>query len=65
MKTFTLILSIIAIGLIIYNVTKLDFEGPLKGESMIAAITILASFCALLLLQILRVSKKIEAKSKS
>lgn len=64
MKILTLILSIIAIGLIIYNATKLDFQGFFEGESMIAAITILSSLCALLLLQILRVSKKIEEKSR-
>ncbi|MEJ6791951.1 MAG: hypothetical protein QNK89_04250 [Lacinutrix sp.] len=65
MKIFTLILNIIAIGLIIYNASKLNFEGLLKGESMIAVITIVAALCAILMLQILRVSKKIEEKSKN
>lgn len=64
MKIFTLILNIIAAVLIIYNATKLDFKEPFQGESMIAAITILASLCAILLLQVLRISKKIEEKSK-
>ncbi|WP_055446999.1 hypothetical protein [Lacinutrix mariniflava] len=64
MKIFTLILNIIAVVLIIYNATKLDFKEPFQGESMIAAITILASLCAILLLQVLRISKKIEEKSK-
>lgn len=64
MKIFTLTLNIIAIGLIIYNATKLDFQKIFQGESMVAAITILASLCAILLLQILRVSKKIEENSK-
>jgi len=65
MKIFTLILSVIAIGLIIYNTTMLNFDALFKGESMIAIITITASACAILLLQILRISKKIESKSKS
>ena len=64
MKIFTLILNIIAIALIIYNATKIDFKDFFQGESMIAAITILASLCAILLLQVLRISKKIEEKSK-
>lgn len=64
MKIFTLILNIIAVGLIIFNATKLNFEGLFQGESMIALITIIAALCAILLLQILRISKKIEAKSK-
>lgn len=64
MKIFTLILNIIAIGLIIYNVTMLNFEALFQDKSMIAVITIVASLCAILMLQILRISKKIEEKSK-
>jgi len=64
MKVFTYILTIIAIGLIIYNATLINFETPFNGENTAAFITILASLCAILLLQILRVSKKIEQKSK-
>ena len=64
MKIFTTILSVIAVGLIIYNATKLNFSALFEGESSIAMITILASLCAILLLQILRISKKIEEKSK-
>jgi len=65
MKNFTIILTILAIALIIYNATKLDFNALFEGESIIAIITILASLCAIVLLQILRISKKIEAKHKS
>ena len=64
MKIFTLVLNIIAIGLIIFNATKLNFKAFFQDESMIAGITILASLCAILLLQILKISKKIEQKSK-
>ena len=64
MKIFTIILSIIAVALIIYNSTKVDFNAPFEGESVIAIITIVAALCAILLLQILRVSKKIEQKVK-
>lgn len=64
MKLFTLIFTIIAAGLIIYNATKINFTIPFEGESTVALITILAALCAILLLQILRVSKKIEEKTK-
>ena len=64
MKLFTTILSIIAVALIIYNSTMVDFNAPFEGESVIAIITIAAALCAILLLQILRVSKKIEQKVK-
>ncbi|EGV43784.1 hypothetical protein BZARG_1221 [Bizionia argentinensis JUB59] len=65
MKIFTLILSLIAIVLIGFNVTQIDFSAPFADKSMVAIITIIASLCALTLLQILMVSKKIQQKSKS
>ncbi|WP_299109001.1 hypothetical protein [uncultured Winogradskyella sp.] len=64
MKIFTIIFSVIAVALIIFNATKLNFNALLKGESQTALITIVAALCAILLLQILRVSKKIEKLSK-
>lgn len=64
MKIFTWILTIIAAGLVIYNATKLNFNALLTGESKIAMITIVAALCAIILLQILRISKKIETLSK-
>jgi hypothetical protein len=64
MKVFTIIFSVIAVALIIFNATKLNFNAILEGESQTALITIVASLCAILLIQILRVSKKIEKLSK-
>jgi len=65
MKIFTNILLLIAITLIIVNVFLLDFNKPLEGNSMIALIGIVASFCAVLILMIFRMSKKIEEKLKN
>ena len=62
MKIFTNILLFIAIALIIVNVFLLDFNKPFEGDSMIALIGIVASFCAVLILLIFRMSKKIEEK---
>jgi len=64
MKIFIWVLTIIAIGLIIFNATKLNFDALLTGESQTAVITIVAALCAIFLLQILRISKKIETLSK-
>ncbi len=64
MKIFTYILSIIAIILVIYNITQIDFNAPFQDESIVALITVLTGLCTILLLAILRVSKKIEAKKK-
>ena len=64
MKIFIIILSVIALGLIAFNTTKIDTNNPFDGESALALITILAALCAIVLLQILRISKRIEAQSK-
>jgi uncharacterized membrane protein len=52
----------LALGLIIFNITLLDFKNPLAGNSMIAFIGIAASACAILILLIFRISKNIEEK---
>ncbi len=64
MKILTIILSIIAVGLIIFNATKLNFDALFTGESYTAILTIIAALCAITLLQILRISKKIEKLHK-
>ncbi len=65
MKIFTNILIFLAIALIIGNIFLLDFNKPLEGNSMIALIGIVASFCAVLILLIFRMSKKIEEKLRN
>ncbi|MCB4798481.1 hypothetical protein [Neotamlana laminarinivorans] len=62
MKVFTYIISILALGLIVFNVTQVNFNSPFKGDSIIALITIVAGLCAIFLMTILRISKKIEKK---
>ena len=65
MKILIYILSLLALGLIIYNATLIDTNAPFQGQSVVALITIVASLCAIVLLQILRISKRIEQLSKS
>ena len=62
MKVFTNILVALALGLIVFNITLLDFKNPLEGNSMIAFIGIAASTCAVLILLIFKMSKSIEEK---
>jgi hypothetical protein len=64
MKIFTNILFLITLIFIVANLLKLDYINPLKGDSMIALISLTASLCAFLLLLIFRMSKKIENKLK-
>ena len=61
-RTFTVVLIVLAIVLIAYNVTLVDFNNPLEGNSVIALIGILAALCAIILLMIFTVSKKIQKK---
>lgn len=59
-KKFTAILIVLAIALIAYNVTLVNFENLLEGDSAIALIGIAASLCAIVLLLIFITSKKIQ-----
>ena len=63
-RTFALILILLALGLIAYNVTLVDFENPIQGDSTIALIGIVASLSAIVLMLIFMTSKKIDKKLK-
>ncbi|MES2545202.1 MAG: hypothetical protein V4548_09980 [Bacteroidota bacterium] len=65
MKIFTSILVVLALALIVFNITLLDFKSPLQGNSGVALIGIVASFCAIFIILIFRMSKSIEEKSKN
>ncbi|MDT0558173.1 hypothetical protein RM697_05925 [Ichthyenterobacterium sp. W332] len=64
MKLFNIIFTLVAIALIVFNTTKINFNAPFKGDSMVAIITIVAGLCAILVVQILMISRRIEEKSK-
>jgi hypothetical protein len=64
MKIFTSILVVIALTLIVFNITLLDFDHLFEGNSMVALIGIAASFCAVCILLIFRMSKMIVERTK-
>jgi len=64
MKNIIYVFIGIAIILIIYNLTFLDFENLLEGESGIALIGILAGACVIILMLILRTSRIIAKKKR-
>ena len=64
MKIFTSILVFLALALIIFNITLLDFDHLFEGESSVALIGIAASFCAIFILLIFRMSKMIVERTK-
>jgi len=59
-KTLTIILIVLALALIAYNVTLVNFENLMEGDSAIALIGIVASLSAIVLLLIFISSKKIQ-----
>lgn len=61
-KVVSIVLIVLGILLIAYNVTLVDFENPLKGDSLVALIGILAALCAIVLILIFITAKKIEKK---
>ena len=62
MKIFTYILIFLAIALIIFNITLLDFEHITEGNSMIALIGIAAAICAVFILLIFKTSAQLQEK---
>lgn len=64
MKIVSYILIALALGLLIFNATKIDFDAPFEGDSTVAVICILAAACVIVLLLILRTSLTIQQKSK-
>lgn len=65
MKFFIYFLIAIAIGLIIFNITMLDFNNLLQGNSLVALIGIVASLCAVCILIIFKIAKNIEEKTRN
>lgn len=64
MKYFTILVTIVAAVLVIYNTTMLDFNNLFEGQSVVALITIFSSLCAIVILQVLRLSKQVDQKLK-
>lgn len=64
MKIFTSILVVLALALIVFNITLLDFKHLFDTKNTVALIGIVSSLCAVLILLIFKVSKKIEERTK-
>ncbi|MBC2838382.1 hypothetical protein [Robiginitalea sp. SC105] len=61
-KIVLLVLIVLALALIGYNVTMLDTDNPLEGDSLVALIGIAAALCAIVLLLIYHTAKRIQNK---
>jgi Mg2+ and Co2+ transporter CorA len=65
MKIFSYIFFIVSTIIVGFNVTKLNFDNLLEGDSLIALICIVGVLCAIVILLIFRLSKSIEQKLKN
>ncbi len=65
MKVALYIILALASALLIFNLTKVDYSAPLTGDSTVAVISVVACLCAMLLVVILLISRKIAEKSKA
>ncbi|MBT3444102.1 MAG: hypothetical protein HN443_03565 [Flavobacteriaceae bacterium] len=62
MKILMRILMILSLGMVIFNLTQVNWDDPLSEKSSIAVVGIMAALCAFLLLLLLMMSKKISKK---
>jgi hypothetical protein len=60
MKTATKIISIIAILIIIFNMSLINFSNFFSDNNTIALVTIIAGFCCLVIIRILILTNKIK-----
>ena len=64
MKIFSYFVIVVALALIVFNLTKVDFSAPFEGDSSVALIGIICGLCAIFLMLIYRMSKLVEEKTK-
>jgi phosphotransferase system glucose/maltose/N-acetylglucosamine-specific IIC component len=64
MKKIIVVLSILAILIIVFNITLIDFNEFFSEKNTVAIITIIAGLCCLILLRIVKVSNKIKNYNK-
>jgi Mg2+ and Co2+ transporter CorA len=63
MKIFTYVAIVLAVALIVFNIFQVNPSSPFEGQSTIALIGIVAGLCAILLLVLLMMSKKMVDKT--
>ena len=64
MKILTYIIVVLSLITIVFNATKINFEKPFEGESTVALIGIVAGFCAIVIMALYMVSRKISEQTK-
>ena len=62
MKKLIYVLGALALGLVVFNLFQIDYADPFTGDSLVAIIGVVAGLCAVLLLVILLLAKKIQQR---
>ena len=62
MKYVFYLIIVLAVASILFNATKLNFDGLFQGDSQIGVISIIAALCVIILMSIMLVSNKIKDK---
>lgn len=65
MKKLIYILGALALGLMVFNLFQINYNDPFVGDSLVAVIGLVASLCAIILLIILLLAKKIQRKIRN
>lgn len=64
MKKLIYVLGALALVLVVFNLFQIDYADPFTGDSLIAIIGVVAGLCAVLLLIILLLAKKIHQRMR-
>lgn len=64
MKKLIYVLGALALVLVVFNLFQIDYANPFTGDSLIAIIGVVAGLCAVLLLVILLLAKKIQQRMR-
>jgi hypothetical protein len=65
MKKLIYILGALALGLMVFNLFQINYNDPFVSDSLVAVIGVVASLCAIILLIILLLAKKIQRKIRN
>ena len=64
MKNLIYVLGAIAVALVVFNLFQIDYADAFTGDSLVAVIGVVAGVCAILLLVILLLAKKIQQRMR-
>ena len=64
MKNLIYVLGAIAVVLVVFNLFQINYADAFTGDSLVAVIGVVAGVCAILLLVILLLAKKIQQRMR-